>query len=897
MTTPRKGHFSPSAISSWARNTSPPPMADDIRIECFRRRCGVGRTPPHMYPPSLHHDFCTSVNDRNAVWANFVLDINDAYLSSSHWFTKVAAMSRLTDGVFVGFGVRPEWDPSKPVDPSQINVQTFASYHSDKPRVRAAITQLENIIREEIAAEHIMTFGERLHTVSPGAGYLVHPSRSSSQPLPSSRPPPPSHPPPLSAPPAPAVHSTPAAPPTPLVPLTPAASRTLSSPPSTRSSRTLSSQRLSTVDSPSPTPAPTTPSKPSRSLLSLPPLPSRSTPEPSTNASSSRRRGAEAGTSRSAQSDLQAPEPSSPFSVSTSSSRSSLSTRSGTSLFRPPESPCTPLAPFDSPALFSSSLPSVSKPSPPPPSPSRPPRARSTGKGKEKASKAPESSDDGTLSPAAVQYIADLGLSRRTQLLVQGEETPQSGLWEAIEEQRNLLTLAAAGLADAYGKPAQWVATQIYMGVKDAPKPRANGFTMFVKHTHQSLVEEGRELPRGSQLMVEVTKVASERWKAIPTSEKIDWLQKARDAQQEASDNTKKPIKRVRDEHIANSIEVACRRKVQPVLAELSQTTGCHALYIVTRNSVTDQYAPRNFCSDRLNEACTKLFKFNLEEIMLRLDAYVAGGLAEVARITGERRNVALRRLIREQVLSKLCASIKGRLNIPPEELPTNMEWVDYDNLCLRYRTELVGFPGGEVKNPNKIGSVNLLAEIEAALRTGNCFWRALTDEEWEARRKAEDERLLSGQKRTCKRKRANTTYPPPSGSSQSVLPSPSPTPPPSSSPFVSAQLPSSQQISPTALPPSPLSTPSPIMHDYNISSGSSDLALGYGFHDDSVPLHTPLSSGSVTPFTESPSWSYSQPPDLLSSSSYELFSTNTTLPAPGDLDNSSTYWTDMLYD
>ncbi|EIW82667.1 hypothetical protein CONPUDRAFT_151729 [Coniophora puteana RWD-64-598 SS2] len=161
--TTRYSHL-PPAIRQWIHNIGRTPSAATIRRECYRRRVGIGSQPCHLNSNNLHSDFCSNVNDRRAVWSDFVLDMDDL----------VASVSRATDTIFIGFAVRPDWDLSTQLDAQRIDVKTFTSYHhNSNANLQRVVAQLRDTIRQEVAYEHIRTFGQRLHTVTPGTGYVV----------------------------------------------------------------------------------------------------------------------------------------------------------------------------------------------------------------------------------------------------------------------------------------------------------------------------------------------------------------------------------------------------------------------------------------------------------------------------------------------------------------------------------------------------------------------------------------------------------------------------------------------------------------------------------------------------------------------------------------------------
>lgn len=88
----------------------------------------------------------------------------------------MTSVSRLADVLVIGFAVRPEWNPNEPLEPSRINVEKIVSRQVQQVAgMPAIVNRLEEIVKEQLAATHILGFRDRLHQVSPGAGYEVDP--------------------------------------------------------------------------------------------------------------------------------------------------------------------------------------------------------------------------------------------------------------------------------------------------------------------------------------------------------------------------------------------------------------------------------------------------------------------------------------------------------------------------------------------------------------------------------------------------------------------------------------------------------------------------------------------------------------------------------------------------
>ncbi len=83
-------------------------------------------------------------------------------------------MDNVADVIFIGFAIRPEWNLSEPLNPQDIHVETITSHHIPQhPPYKEVVDDLRKLVREHIAFPHIYTYHQRLHSVTPGRGYVV----------------------------------------------------------------------------------------------------------------------------------------------------------------------------------------------------------------------------------------------------------------------------------------------------------------------------------------------------------------------------------------------------------------------------------------------------------------------------------------------------------------------------------------------------------------------------------------------------------------------------------------------------------------------------------------------------------------------------------------------------
>lgn len=78
--------------------------------------------------------------------------------------------------MFIGFGIRPEWPPSVPLNPHDIHLDVTATRQFEQyPEFRDIVDKIVRIIQEELAVHHILAYSRKLDQVTPGAGYALNP--------------------------------------------------------------------------------------------------------------------------------------------------------------------------------------------------------------------------------------------------------------------------------------------------------------------------------------------------------------------------------------------------------------------------------------------------------------------------------------------------------------------------------------------------------------------------------------------------------------------------------------------------------------------------------------------------------------------------------------------------
>lgn len=90
--------------------------------------------------------------------------------------SQMTSMGRLADILHVGFAVRPDWNPTRTLHPSQVHVEVFTSRQVQQlAGWEGIVAKLRKIFQEELGVAHITQFQTKLHQVSPGPGYAIDP--------------------------------------------------------------------------------------------------------------------------------------------------------------------------------------------------------------------------------------------------------------------------------------------------------------------------------------------------------------------------------------------------------------------------------------------------------------------------------------------------------------------------------------------------------------------------------------------------------------------------------------------------------------------------------------------------------------------------------------------------
>ncbi|KAG1774965.1 hypothetical protein EV702DRAFT_1047287 [Suillus placidus] len=160
--------YAPPAIRQWVQAQENQPQSHDIDCQRFANRRGIRHDNKENLSSdkALHEHFCLNKDDRELAFHEGMSDVKDAAIG----------MGRIADILFIVFGLRPEWDPTRPMHASDVQVEVVTSRQFEQfPHFKCIASKLQDIFMQELSVAHIWNFRERLNQVTPGPGYVLDP--------------------------------------------------------------------------------------------------------------------------------------------------------------------------------------------------------------------------------------------------------------------------------------------------------------------------------------------------------------------------------------------------------------------------------------------------------------------------------------------------------------------------------------------------------------------------------------------------------------------------------------------------------------------------------------------------------------------------------------------------
>ncbi|OCH89489.1 hypothetical protein OBBRIDRAFT_835803 [Obba rivulosa] len=160
--------YSPPALRIFTQTQDPELALRDIEQHRFKQRLHVRKDGNEQIHSDirLHDHFCLSNTDRKLAYHDALNDIEDA----------AVGVARTADVLFMGFAVRPEWNPSEPLVPTNININIVLTRHFEQnPAFKDVVKKIRRIVQEELAVPHILAFHSKLNQITP-RGYMYDPA-------------------------------------------------------------------------------------------------------------------------------------------------------------------------------------------------------------------------------------------------------------------------------------------------------------------------------------------------------------------------------------------------------------------------------------------------------------------------------------------------------------------------------------------------------------------------------------------------------------------------------------------------------------------------------------------------------------------------------------------------
>ncbi|EGN97528.1 hypothetical protein SERLA73DRAFT_75204 [Serpula lacrymans var. lacrymans S7.3] len=119
----------------------------------------------------------------------------------------------------------------------------------------------------------------------------------------------------------------------------------------------------------------------------------------------------------------------------------------------------------------------------------------------------------------------------------------------------------------------------------------------------------------------------------------------------------------------------------------------------------------------------------------LKIDGYITSDIGGLLKISGGRKSTQIKSEICDLIKTGLCNILQQERGYNDKDLPL-MNYANYKKLVCDHGIELVGWTERKVVNPGQIQTTPALAYLLDALQNGTCFWKVLSEAEWENKRK-----------------------------------------------------------------------------------------------------------------------------------------------------------------
>ncbi|KDQ58089.1 hypothetical protein JAAARDRAFT_177256 [Jaapia argillacea MUCL 33604] len=160
-----RASYGPPGLRAWVQsNGLNRPLQRECDLRRLEERLDVRLDRDDQVDRALHMHFVPSAADRKLAVEEAINDIADA----------ATGMARLSDALFAGFVIRPEWDVNQPLQPSKVEVEVISTRQFKmNPEYKKVLDRAVEVLQQTIGVPHILGYRDRLQMVQPEPGYVL----------------------------------------------------------------------------------------------------------------------------------------------------------------------------------------------------------------------------------------------------------------------------------------------------------------------------------------------------------------------------------------------------------------------------------------------------------------------------------------------------------------------------------------------------------------------------------------------------------------------------------------------------------------------------------------------------------------------------------------------------
>ncbi|KZT28413.1 hypothetical protein NEOLEDRAFT_1175733 [Neolentinus lepideus HHB14362 ss-1] len=148
----------------WMQTEARNATHQDFDFKRFQERLDVHLDQSDQLDRPLHSHFCESKQDRVLAYEEGLRDIKDA----------ATGISRISDAVFIGFAIRPEYNPTQKLESEKIRVDVIKTWQWDMdPQWQDVIDEITDILQRKVGMPHVAGYRSRAGHIIPPSGYML----------------------------------------------------------------------------------------------------------------------------------------------------------------------------------------------------------------------------------------------------------------------------------------------------------------------------------------------------------------------------------------------------------------------------------------------------------------------------------------------------------------------------------------------------------------------------------------------------------------------------------------------------------------------------------------------------------------------------------------------------